>query len=173
MSAVVCFESWHKWVDNVLDCFPVCLSAGAPLLEGTCRAGELVFVPKEWWHATVNLEDDTFAITQNCVTPGIVTPVRWFLKYRRDQVSGNQNMMMANIWEFSVWGSSIGSSHMGSTQCLIGFNSPNSGFDWFNIAWICLVYQFWLHHHFILITVSTLIVDGVWIVVDLNTLHSL
>lgn len=57
-------------------------------MEGTCRAGDIMFVPREWWHAVINLEDDTFAITQNCVTAEICQNVRSFLKCRPDCVSG-------------------------------------------------------------------------------------
>lgn len=74
-------------------------AAGVPLIEGTCYAGELVFVPREWWHAVINLEDDTFAVTQNCVTPEICPLVRSFLHFRRDCVSGVPEERKQTLWK--------------------------------------------------------------------------
>ncbi len=36
-------------------------------LEGTCRAGEVIFVPRGWWHIVLNVEE-SLAITQNFVS---------------------------------------------------------------------------------------------------------
>lgn len=37
------------------------------MLEGICHAGELLFVPRGWWHLAINLEE-TIAVTQNHVS---------------------------------------------------------------------------------------------------------
>ncbi|KAF0697075.1 Aste57867_12222 [Aphanomyces stellatus] len=56
-------------------------------LEGTCRAGEMIFVPRGWWHLVLNTEE-SLAITQNYVSPSNLDHVLSFLKDKPDQVSG-------------------------------------------------------------------------------------
>jgi len=36
--------------------------------EGICEAGDVLFVPAGWWHAALNLDDLTVAVTQNYVS---------------------------------------------------------------------------------------------------------
>ena len=36
--------------------------------EGICEAGDVLFVPTGWWHAALNLDDFTLAVTQNFVS---------------------------------------------------------------------------------------------------------
>lgn len=43
-------------------------SVGCAPLECTLRQGELLFVPRNWWHIALNLEPDTVAVTQNFVS---------------------------------------------------------------------------------------------------------
>jgi len=62
--------------------------SGVVLLEGTCRPGEIVFVPSGWWHAVLNIEDDTYAVTQNYVSKSNLKVVRQFLKNKKRQISG-------------------------------------------------------------------------------------
>lgn len=57
-------------------------------IECICRAGEVIFVPRGWWHAVLNLEDDTIAITQNYVSRCNLLHVTDFIRERPDQVSG-------------------------------------------------------------------------------------
>lgn len=61
----------------------------AGCLEGICGAGELLFVPKGWWHLVVNLEAG-IALTQNFVTNSKqhLAQVLAFLKDKPDQVTG-------------------------------------------------------------------------------------
>ncbi|KAI8600623.1 hypothetical protein EDD21DRAFT_376663 [Dissophora ornata] len=56
-------------------------------LEGICREGEIMFVPRGWWHAVVNLED-CIAVTQNYVGSQNLKETMQFLYLKRDQVSG-------------------------------------------------------------------------------------
>ena len=56
-------------------------------VEATVRAGELIFVPRGWWHAALNLEPATVAITQNYAPPSAARTVLDYLR-RPDLVSG-------------------------------------------------------------------------------------
>lgn len=56
-------------------------------IQCTCRAGELIFVPSGWWHAVINLEE-TVAVTQNFVSPRNLRKVLYFLREKKEQVSG-------------------------------------------------------------------------------------
>mmetsp|Transcript_5293 Transcript_5293/g.15813 ORF Transcript_5293/g.15813 Transcript_5293/m.15813 type:complete len:479 (+) Transcript_5293:275-1711(+) len=53
----------------------------------TTRAGEVLFVPRGWWHTVLNLEE-TVAITQNFVTPSGLPHVLRFLRDKADHLSG-------------------------------------------------------------------------------------
>ncbi|KAL3149040.1 hypothetical protein ABBQ32_001885 [Trebouxia sp. C0010 RCD-2024] len=57
-------------------------------LEGICRAGEVLFVPRGWWHMAMNLEE-SIAVTQNYVSCANLQQVLDFLKGgRAELVSG-------------------------------------------------------------------------------------
>ncbi|OQR96208.1 histone arginine demethylase [Achlya hypogyna] len=56
-------------------------------LEGVVRAGEIIFVPKGWWHLVLNTEE-CLAITQNFVCGSSLMDTLAFLKDKPDQVSG-------------------------------------------------------------------------------------
>lgn len=58
-----------------------------PYLEGTVHAGELIFVPRGWWHVVINLED-AIAVTQNFVSASQLPHTLAFLRDKPDQVSG-------------------------------------------------------------------------------------
>jgi hypothetical protein len=58
-----------------------------PPLECVCRAGEIMFVPRGWWHCVVNLEFSV-AVTQNYVSRSNLPQVLAFLRDRPDQISG-------------------------------------------------------------------------------------
>jgi hypothetical protein len=47
--------------------------------EGTCRAGDVLFVPSGWWHAALNLTE-TAAVTQNFCSPRTAPRTLRFLK---------------------------------------------------------------------------------------------
>jgi len=56
-------------------------------VQFTARPGDLVYVPRGWWHAVLNLED-TIAVTQNFVSHESLSHVLHFLRRKSDQVSG-------------------------------------------------------------------------------------
>jgi hypothetical protein len=56
-------------------------------LECIVGPGEAIFVPHGYWHMVVNLED-TIALTHNYVSSSNLGDVLYFLKHKRDQVSG-------------------------------------------------------------------------------------
>ncbi len=55
-------------------------------LECIVRAGELLFVPRGWWHCAINLEE-SIAITQNYVSEANLGHVLAFLR------SGNAELV--------------------------------------------------------------------------------
>ncbi|KAF9136463.1 hypothetical protein BGX30_011166 [Mortierella sp. GBA39] len=67
-------------------------------LEGICREGEIMFVPRGWWHAVVNLED-CIAITQNYVGSQNLKETMEFLYMKRDQVSGVADDRQEGLYE--------------------------------------------------------------------------
>ncbi|KAI9337805.1 hypothetical protein BDR26DRAFT_838504 [Obelidium mucronatum] len=56
-------------------------------IECICRAGEVLYVPRGWWHCVMNLEE-SIAITQNFVNDCNLTEVLRFIREKPDQVSG-------------------------------------------------------------------------------------
>lgn len=67
-------------------------------LEGICREGEIMFVPRGWWHAVVNL-DDCIAVTQNYVGSQNLKETMQFLYFKRDQVSGVSDDRREGLFE--------------------------------------------------------------------------
>ncbi|KAF9084945.1 hypothetical protein BGX23_010094 [Mortierella sp. AD031] len=67
-------------------------------LEGICREGEIMFVPRGWWHAVVNLED-CIAVTQNYVGSQNLKETMQFLYLKRDQVSGVSDDRQEGLYE--------------------------------------------------------------------------
>lgn len=65
--------------------------AGAPLqmvYEGVVEAGDIVYVPRGWWHLVLNLEDVNVAVTQNFCSPLGLPHVLRFLREKPYAVSG-------------------------------------------------------------------------------------
>lgn len=73
-----------EWLMNYLQ---EARARSPPPLEGVCRAGELLFVPRGWWHLVVNVEEGV-AITHNYVGREDLPHVLQFLRDRPEQVSG-------------------------------------------------------------------------------------
>lgn len=60
-------------------------------VEGVCRAGECIFVPRGWWHCVMNVDDEDsacIAITHNYVSDANLRFVLRFLRDMRYAVSG-------------------------------------------------------------------------------------
>ncbi|KAJ1032149.1 hypothetical protein NDA18_001647 [Ustilago nuda] len=57
------------------------------LVEGVCEEGEVLYVPRGWWHLVINLEESV-ALTQNFVSPAELGVVLDFMKNKSDQLSG-------------------------------------------------------------------------------------
>ncbi|KAJ3028601.1 UNVERIFIED_CONTAM: hypothetical protein HDU68_001328 [Siphonaria sp. JEL0065] len=56
-------------------------------IECICRAGEILYVPRGWWHCVMNIEE-SIAITQNFVNDCNLKEVLRFVREKPDQVSG-------------------------------------------------------------------------------------
>eukprot|EP00871_Galdieria_phlegrea_P002182 jgi/Galph1/2965/GphlegSOOS_G1616.1 len=57
------------------------------MMECVVEAGEMIFIPRGWWHIVINLEE-SLAITENYVAESNLSSVLEFLEKKRDQVSG-------------------------------------------------------------------------------------
>ncbi|KZV86220.1 Clavaminate synthase-like protein [Exidia glandulosa HHB12029] len=57
------------------------------MIQGVCRAGEVMYIPAGWWHIVVNLES-CVAVTQNFVSETELPAVLRFMRDRPEQVSG-------------------------------------------------------------------------------------
>jgi hypothetical protein len=62
------------------------ISARRPL-ECVVNPGEMIFVPHNWWHMVINL-DDCIALTQNYVSSSNLADCLRFLKFKPEQISG-------------------------------------------------------------------------------------
>lgn len=74
-------------------------SENGNMIEGTCSAGDLIFVPRGWWHAVLNLDEHTVAVTQNFVSQSGLNAVRRFLRFKSDQVSGVDCSRRPTLWK--------------------------------------------------------------------------
>jgi len=64
------------------------------LIEFIADVGDLVFVPRNWWHAVLNIEE-SFAVTQNYVSTTNLPRALRFFQEKPDQVSGLSRCGMA------------------------------------------------------------------------------
>lgn len=72
---VACPVSLMEWL---LSFYDYKTAAGVVPLECTLKAGEILFVPRRWWHMAINLEE-TIAVTQNYVSAANLKHVLAFL----------------------------------------------------------------------------------------------
>jgi oxalate decarboxylase/phosphoglucose isomerase-like protein (cupin superfamily) len=74
---------------------------GDKLIECTCNAGEVMYVPRGWWHCVRNIgpEPVTIAVTQNYVPESHVQHVRQFLKKYAHCVSGVDQQYRSSLWK--------------------------------------------------------------------------
>ncbi|KAA0148711.1 hypothetical protein FNF27_06494 [Cafeteria roenbergensis] len=66
---------------------PASVTAAAYPLEATCEKGEIMFVPRGWWHTAVNI-GAAVAVTQNYVPPCGAWHAWRFMLDKTDQVTG-------------------------------------------------------------------------------------
>mmetsp|Transcript_10918 Transcript_10918/g.30889 ORF Transcript_10918/g.30889 Transcript_10918/m.30889 type:complete len:251 (-) Transcript_10918:656-1408(-) len=82
---VVTSVSLMEWFVNF---YPQAQSGNPRPVEGTVGPGDVIFVPRGWWHMAINLEY-TVAVTQNYVSSANLPHVLRFLRSRSaDLVSG-------------------------------------------------------------------------------------
>jgi len=94
MGEVAAPQSLYEWFMN----FHHFIAANnLEAVQCTVRAGELLYVPRGWWHAVINLEEST-AITQNFVNRQNLPAVLAFLRDKPDQVSGVPDDRMASLY---------------------------------------------------------------------------
>ncbi len=69
-------------------------------VECTCKAGEIMFVPRGWWHCVRNTGSGlTVAITQNYAAQSSVHQVRRFLREMSHCVSGIPTQLRGSLWK--------------------------------------------------------------------------
>ncbi|KAJ3093418.1 hypothetical protein HK100_006620 [Physocladia obscura] len=83
-SEVVTPISLAEWFLNHYDDIQSC---PVKPIECVCRAGEILYVPRGWWHCVMNLEE-SIAITQNFVNECNLEQVLNFIRTKPDQISG-------------------------------------------------------------------------------------
>lgn len=94
-AAVTAPISLMEWFVNY---YPALQQSGIPYVEATVSAGDLVFVPRGWWHAVLNL-DDSIAVTQNYVPTSQLAHTLLFLRDKADQVSGvPRGRLRGGVW---------------------------------------------------------------------------
>jgi hypothetical protein len=67
-------------------------------VECICREGEVVFVPRGWWHIVINLED-SIAVTQNYVSRRNLLNVLEFLNRPNSKELASGTMDRVNLYE--------------------------------------------------------------------------
>ena len=69
------------------------------MVEATCRAGEIMFVPRGWWHCVRNTDNAvTIAVTHNYAAESSLSHVRRFLKEKAHCVSGVPHHLRTTLW---------------------------------------------------------------------------
>ena len=87
------------WLDSGFYDEMVRMHGSSGLVEATCNAGEVMFIPRGWWHCVRNVGDEvTIAVTQNYAAESSVTHVRRFLKEMSHCVSGVPLNRRSKLW---------------------------------------------------------------------------
>lgn len=71
-------EWWSQFYDDCARLAP---------LQATLHPGDVMFVPRNWWHTVLNLTDDAVAVTQNYLPPSALSDALQWLQ-TPDRVSG-------------------------------------------------------------------------------------
>jgi len=70
------------------------------LVECTCKEGEIMFIPRGWWHCVMNTGPvTTIAVTQNYAARSSIYNVRIFLKKFNNCVSGISHQYRSSLWK--------------------------------------------------------------------------
>ena len=86
-----------EWLDSGF--YNDLLRTNSQMVEATCRSGEIMFVPRGWWHCVRNTAPMTLAVTQNYAAESSVDHVRRFLREKSHCVSGVPPHRRPSLWK--------------------------------------------------------------------------
>eukprot|EP01038_Epipyxis_sp_PR26KG_P016155 gene16155-21960_t len=72
-------------------------------LETIVNEGELIFVPHNYWHMVVNIDEESIALTHNYVSHSNLNDVLRFLREKPDQISGVRDRISEGVVQPDVF----------------------------------------------------------------------